>query len=78
MGEGSSTDVGYRSKLKKYLDSNPEAAANYYERNPLLSEEEIAERNKGKFNERAQPNLRARPASMMQTQGPDNQMNYPF
>ena len=45
--------------LKKYLDSNPEAAANYYERNPLLSEEEIAERNKGMLNPIAQPNLRA-------------------
>jgi hypothetical protein len=41
MKQGSSTDVGYRSKLKKYLDSNPEASANYYERNPLLSAEEL-------------------------------------
>ena len=57
--QGSSTDVGYRNKLKEYLDSNPEASANYYERNPLLSEEEIAERNKGMFNPIAQPNLRA-------------------
>ena len=56
---GSSTDVGYRNQLKKYLDSNPEASANYYERNPLLSAEEIAERNKGMFNPIAQPNLRA-------------------
>jgi len=59
MKQGSSTDVGYRNKLKEYLDSNPEASANYYERNPLLSEEEIAERNKGMFNPIAQPNLRA-------------------
>jgi hypothetical protein len=58
MKQGSSTDVGYRSKLKKYLDSNPEASANYYERNPLLSAEEIAEKNKGIFNPIAQPNLR--------------------
>ena len=57
MPQGSSSYVGYRSKLKEYLDSNPEAAANYYERNPLLSAEEIAERNAASgmpvFNPRA-------------------------
>ncbi len=63
MKQGSSTDVGYRNKLKEYLDSNPEASANYYERNPLLSEEEIAAKNAESgmpvFNPIAQPNLRA-------------------
>ncbi len=63
MKQGSSTDVGYRNQLKKYLDSNPEASANYYERNPLLSEEEIAAKNAESgmpvFNPRALSNLRA-------------------
>ena len=42
---GGSSTKRYQNNLKEYLDSNPEASANYYERNPLLSAEEIAEKN---------------------------------